>query len=162
MGKSTITLYVKLTKRCACLVVSETVASKRSRIESKGMVQRPGIESGSPAWQASILPLDHRCCRESAAFQFNPYPQMRSTMLWRHALKQSSNKSFNSDFLISYFNLLFRKYIPAFELIVNYLVIRRCSNFSTKKDILLKSGKFDLGGHFWLWTKLSPIIGFAW
>ena len=24
-------------------------------------VHRPGIEPGSPAWQASILPLDHRC-----------------------------------------------------------------------------------------------------
>ena len=24
-------------------------------------MHRPGIEPGSPAWQASILPLDHRC-----------------------------------------------------------------------------------------------------
>ena len=24
-------------------------------------VHRPGIEPGSPAWQASILPLNHRC-----------------------------------------------------------------------------------------------------
>ena len=24
-------------------------------------LHRPGIEPGSPAWQASILPLDHRC-----------------------------------------------------------------------------------------------------
>nr|GBL91479.1 hypothetical protein AVEN_254824-1 [Araneus ventricosus] len=27
------------------------------------MVHRPGIEPGPPAWQASILPLNHRCHR---------------------------------------------------------------------------------------------------
>ena len=26
-------------------------------------VHRPGIEPGPPAWQASILPLNHRCLR---------------------------------------------------------------------------------------------------
>ena len=25
-------------------------------------MQLPGIEPGSPAWQASIIPLDHSCC----------------------------------------------------------------------------------------------------
>ena len=28
---------------------------------TKNHLHRPGIEPGSPAWQASILPLDHRC-----------------------------------------------------------------------------------------------------
>ena len=31
-------------------------------------MHRPGIEPGSPAWQASILPLDHRC-----STAFSPY-----------------------------------------------------------------------------------------
>ena len=30
---------------------------------NKNHLHRPGIEPGSPAWQASILPLDHRCER---------------------------------------------------------------------------------------------------
>ena len=30
---------------------------------TKNHLHRPGIEPGSPAWQASILPLDHRCER---------------------------------------------------------------------------------------------------
>ena len=29
--------------------------------KKKKNVHRPGIEPGSPAWQADILPLDHRC-----------------------------------------------------------------------------------------------------
>ena len=29
---------------------------------SKRRMQLPGIEPGSPAWQASIIPLDHSCC----------------------------------------------------------------------------------------------------
>ena len=28
----------------------------------KKKLQRPGIEPGPPAWQASILPLNQRCC----------------------------------------------------------------------------------------------------
>ena len=33
---------------------------------TKNHLHRPGIEPGSPAWQASILPLDHRCERIGA------------------------------------------------------------------------------------------------
>ena len=33
------------------------------RNRNKNHLHRPGIEPGSPAWQASILPLDHRCER---------------------------------------------------------------------------------------------------
>ena len=32
-------------------------------------MHRPGIEPGSPAWQASILPLDHRCERTEGDFR---------------------------------------------------------------------------------------------
>ena len=32
---------------------------------TKNHLHRPGIEPGSPAWQASILPLDHRCERRT-------------------------------------------------------------------------------------------------
>jgi hypothetical protein len=31
----------------------------------KKVLHRPGIEPGPPAWQASILPLNHRCCCSS-------------------------------------------------------------------------------------------------
>ena len=34
---------------------------KSSMGGKKAPLHRPGIEPGSPAWQASILPLDHRC-----------------------------------------------------------------------------------------------------
>jgi hypothetical protein len=30
--------------------------------ENNTNLHRPGIEPGPPAWQASILPLNHRCC----------------------------------------------------------------------------------------------------
>ena len=38
-------------------IMEDYLKFKRSK---KGL-HRPGIEPGSPAWQASILPLDHRC-----------------------------------------------------------------------------------------------------
>ena len=34
-------------------------------------LQPPGIEPGSPAWQASIIPLDHGCC--SRTFEENQF-----------------------------------------------------------------------------------------
>ena len=34
-----------------------------SRNENEIKMHRPGIEPGPPAWQASILPLNHRCLR---------------------------------------------------------------------------------------------------
>ena len=40
----------------------ETVLDRKE----KGIVHRPGIEPGPPAWQASILPLNQRCFREVA------------------------------------------------------------------------------------------------
>ena len=30
----------------------------------------PGIEPGSPAWQADIMPLDHECLVDFAEFDF--------------------------------------------------------------------------------------------
>ena len=30
-------------------------------MKRKEIMHRPGIEPGPPAWQASILPLNHRC-----------------------------------------------------------------------------------------------------
>ena len=43
-------------------------------------LQRPGIEPGPPAWQASILPLNQRCPlhkqpRRSAKYRFNQHQQ---------------------------------------------------------------------------------------
>ena len=32
-------------------------------LPTKKELHRPGIEPGPPAWQASILPLNHRCDR---------------------------------------------------------------------------------------------------
>ena len=31
--------------------------------DKRKLLQPPGIEPGSAAWQAAILPLDHGCCR---------------------------------------------------------------------------------------------------
>ena len=42
-----------------CSRIHWSVAVKNK--SAKQSVHRPGIEPGSPAWQASILPLDHRC-----------------------------------------------------------------------------------------------------
>ena len=44
-----------------CMFVSLCVFKYRTTKNKKKNVHRPGIEPGSPAWQASILPLDHRC-----------------------------------------------------------------------------------------------------
>ncbi|KAK6746117.1 hypothetical protein RB195_012307 [Necator americanus] len=39
-------------------------------------LHRPGIEPGPPAWQASILPLNHRCVSKmSTALQETPHIQ---------------------------------------------------------------------------------------
>jgi hypothetical protein len=32
-----------------------------NRYKNRKKLHRPGIEPGPPAWQASILPLNHRC-----------------------------------------------------------------------------------------------------
>ncbi len=34
---------------------------KKLKKKIKKILHRPGIEPGPPAWQASILPLNHRC-----------------------------------------------------------------------------------------------------
>lgn len=39
-----------------CAKNGQKTGKKNSRL-----MHRPGIEPGSPAWQASILPLNHRC-----------------------------------------------------------------------------------------------------
>ena len=44
------------------------------------MLHRPGIEPGPPAWQASILPLNHRCCIISS-FTSCKYYKSQSTVL---------------------------------------------------------------------------------
>ena len=38
----------------------------------RSKMHRPGIEPGPPAWQASILPLNHRCLAEIRAASFPP------------------------------------------------------------------------------------------
>jgi hypothetical protein len=42
---------------------------KEKRDEKKNDVHWPGIGPGSPAWQASILPLNHQCLSELSSFR---------------------------------------------------------------------------------------------
>jgi hypothetical protein len=42
------------------IVIGLTI-KERGRRKRKEKLQLPGIEPGSPAWQASIIPLDHSC-----------------------------------------------------------------------------------------------------
>ncbi len=42
------------------LCITIVILSKNSK-KKKVRVHPPGIEPGSPAWQAEILPLDHGC-----------------------------------------------------------------------------------------------------
>ena len=56
--------------RRTCVVVKKRQLSEdtTTRQANKPKLHRPGIEPGPPAWQASILPLNHRCrCRRSAS-----------------------------------------------------------------------------------------------
>jgi hypothetical protein len=52
---------------CLYLVASQKIESVKLQkmfsvsIDKKKSMHRPGIEPGPPAWQASILPLNHRC-----------------------------------------------------------------------------------------------------
>lgn len=46
----------------------------------KVVLQRPGIEPGPPAWQASILPLNQRCRHDGAPVSFH-HAQMSTC--WR-------------------------------------------------------------------------------
>ena len=49
--------------RRTCVVVKKRQLSEdtTTRQANKPKLHRPGIEPGPPAWQASILPLNHRC-----------------------------------------------------------------------------------------------------
>ena len=55
---------------------------------TKNHLHRPGIEPGSPAWQASILPLDHRCertgNRDWKSKLFLPFPTFVHTFWTYH------------------------------------------------------------------------------
>ena len=55
---------------------------------NKNHLHRPGIEPGSPAWQASILPLDHRCERRAnrdwKSKLFLPFPSFVHTFWTYH------------------------------------------------------------------------------
>ena len=42
-------------------------------------MHRPGIEPGSIAWQATILPLNHRCLTNCYKYWFLPYMQSISS-----------------------------------------------------------------------------------
>ena len=49
--------FLRLTNfETACQLVTSLIC-----LEAKKHLHRPGIEPGPPAWQASILPLNHRC-----------------------------------------------------------------------------------------------------
>ena len=49
--------FLRLTNfETACQPVTSLIC-----LEAKKHLHRPGIEPGPPAWQASILPLNHRC-----------------------------------------------------------------------------------------------------
>ncbi|KAK6746120.1 hypothetical protein RB195_012310 [Necator americanus] len=71
-----------LNHRCVSKVstaLQETPHIQRSQEQmgtKKVKLHRPGIEPGPPAWQASILPLNHRCVSKvSTALQETPHIQ---------------------------------------------------------------------------------------
>jgi hypothetical protein len=39
----------------------DQLSRKKYKRSKKKRVHSPGIEPGSPAWQADIMPLDHEC-----------------------------------------------------------------------------------------------------
>ena len=41
---------------------------EKQKIQKKKKLHRPGIEPGPPAWQARILPLNHRCLLKYGLF----------------------------------------------------------------------------------------------
>ncbi|KAK6746115.1 hypothetical protein RB195_012305 [Necator americanus] len=53
-----------------------TTYSEVTGTDGNKRLHRPGIEPGPPAWQASILPLNHRCVSKvSTALQETPHIQ---------------------------------------------------------------------------------------
>ena len=54
-------LAVACSSRCTQYEGGKIMTWSCIHFSSKNMLHRPGIEPGSPAWQASILPLNHRC-----------------------------------------------------------------------------------------------------
>ena len=55
------------TSRLVSVVIKNFLVQISLKKSKNKRLQRPGIEPGPPAWQASILPLNQRCCVKQGA-----------------------------------------------------------------------------------------------
>ena len=62
--------------------------TKRNTVKKNLCLQRPGIEPGPPAWQASILPLNQRCLHVSCLQRM--IKRIQSSMTFKQNNSQSA------------------------------------------------------------------------
>ncbi len=75
----------------------------RNMCSSRAKMHRPGIEPGPPTWQASILPLNHRCFHYVADVFQNKFITMRILHFietWFHlGYECKTKKCMDSDYI---------------------------------------------------------------
>ena len=102
-------------------------------------MHRPGIEPGSTAWKAIILPLNHRCSLLASIF-----PSLKpSSLIFRNSIicLEPSIQLFNVHKLDNTDLLYFNKFL--------YKNIVALASFFRQKTIALKSNSIDMSRKQW-------------